>query len=136
MYPNTTFVADFIGESNIMNGDVVSVKNGITSVKIEDDVIFEVNSVDADSIGKKINIMVRPENIKISINPLKNSLHGIVKDIIYDGAVTKLFIDTDGELNLKVNAHGIVNLKEGEGVYLKIEKDSIVAIRGKNYEKQ
>jgi multiple sugar transport system ATP-binding protein len=130
MYPNTTFVADFIGESNIMNGDVVSVKNGITSVKIEDDVIFEVNSVDADDVGKKINIMVRPENIKISINPLKNSLHGVVKDIIYDGAVTKLFIDTDGELNLKVNAHGIVNLKEGEGVYLKIEKDSIVAIRG------
>ena len=76
-------------------------------------------------------MMVRPENIKVSVNPLKDSILGIVKDIIYDGAVTRLFVDTVGELNLKANVHGIVNLKEGQQVYLKIEKESVVPIRGK-----
>ena len=136
MYPNTTFVADFIGESNIIDGEIVSINKGECLVKVEDGVIFEIDSIDADDVGKKINIMVRTENIKVSVNNLKDSIHGIVQDVIYDGAVTKLFIDTDGELNLRVNVHGIVSLKEGDSVYLKIEKDSIVPIRGKNYEKK
>ena len=136
MYPNTTFVADFIGESNIIDGEIVSVNKGVCLVKIEDNVVFEIDANDADLVGKKINIMVRPENIKVSVNNLKDSIHGRVQDVIYDGAVTKLFVDTDGELNLKVNVHGIVSLREGDSVYLKIEKDCIVPIRGKNYEKK
>ena len=136
MFPKTTFVADFIGESNIMNGNIVSLNTDETKVEIEKGLLFSVPREDMDEKDKKMNIMVRPENIKISLNQLKDSIHGIVKDVIYDGAVTKLFIDTDGELNLKVNVHGIVNLKEDDSVYLKIEKDSVVPIRGKNYEKK
>ena len=136
MYPKTTFVADFIGESNIMAGEVVSVDDGYTSVKVADEVIFKIESEFGDEINKKLNIMVRPENIRISVNTLKDSIHGVINDIIYDGAVTKVFVDTDGELNLRVNVHGIVNLHENDNVYLKIEKDSIVPIRGKNYEKK
>ena len=136
MYPKTTFVADFIGESNIINGEIVSVSDNYTSVKIEDNIIFKIDYDNGDAVGKKINIMVRPENIKISTNLLKDSIHGVIKDVIYDGAVTKIFVDTDGELNLRVNAHGIVNLKEEDEVYLKMDKDSIVPIRGKNYEKK
>ena len=136
MYPKTTFVADFIGESNIMSGGIVSVSENCTSVKIEDNIIFKIDYESGDEVGKKINIMVRPENIKISTNLLKDSIHGVIKDVIYDGAVTKIFVDTDGELNLRVNAHGIVDLKEEDEVYLKMDKDSIVPIRGKNYEKK
>lgn len=136
MYPKTTFVADFIGESNIMSGEIVSVSENYTCVKIEDNIIFKIDYNTGDEVGKKINIMVRPENIKISTNLLKDSIHGVIKDVIYDGAVTKIFVDTDGELNLRVNAHGIVNLKEEDEVYLKMDKDSIVPIRGKNYEKK
>ena len=136
MYPNTTFVADFIGESNIIDGEIVSINKEECLVKVEDGVLYKIDKNDVDEVGKKINIMVRPENIKVSVNSLKDSIHGIVQDVIYDGAVTKLFIDTDGELNLRVNVHGIVSLKEGDSVYLKIERDSIVPIRGKNYEKK
>ena len=136
MYPNSVFVADFIGESNIMNGEITSLNDNIVDVKVEDDVYFTVPRDVNDDLGKKIAIMVRPENIKISSNILKNSIQGVVRDVIYDGAVTKLFIDTEGELNLKVNVHGIVNLVEGEIIYLKIEKDSVVPIRGRKYEKK
>ena len=136
VYPNSVFVADFIGESNIMNGEITSLNDNIVDVKVEDDVYFTVPRDVNDDLGKKIAIMVRPENIKISSNILKNSIQGVVRDVIYDGAVTKLFIDTEGELNLKVNVHGIVNLVEREIIYLKIEKDSVVPIRGRKYEKK
>ena len=132
MYPKTTFVADFIGESNIMSGEIVSFNDNTVNIKVDNNIFFTVLGDEKDKIGDKINIMVRPENIKISNNSLKNGICGVVKDVIYDGAITKLFIDTEGDLNLKVNVQGIVNLKEEDEVYLKIEKDSIIPIRGKN----
>ena len=136
MYPKTTFVADFIGESNIMNGEIIDIKNNSSMVRVEDDIIFEINKIESDELGKKINILVRPENIRVSSNILKNAIHGIVQDVIYDGAITKLFVDTDGKLNLRVNVHGIVNFKEGDDIYLKIDRECVVPIRGRDYEKR
>ena len=80
--------------------------------------------------------MVRPENIKVSVNPLKDGIKGVVTDVIYDGAITKLFVDTEKMWDLKVNVHGIVDLHEGDNVYVKIDEDVVVPIRGKNYEKK
>ena len=134
--PLTTFVADFIGESNILNGTITSIMDDITNVEMEKGVIFSVAKDERDVVGKKMTVMIRPENIKISRNVLTNSLSGVVQDLIYDGAVTKLFIDKEGDLDLKVNVSGIVDLKEGDLVYLKIDKESIVPIRGNSYEKK
>ena len=133
--PNTVFTADFIGESNIIHGKITSVKDNITTILIDDGITFEVPSSKNDKVKDKINIMIRPENIKISKNELKNSIEGVIKDVVYDGAVTKLFVDTEGELDLKVNASGNIDFKEEETIYLKLEDDDIVPIRGKNYER-
>ena len=129
--PNTVFAADFIGESNIIPGTIKSINNNKTTLVIEDNITFTTPSHEKDKVKNKINILIRPENIKISKNPLKNSIKGIIKDVVYDGATTKLFIDTEGELNLKVNTNGNIDFKEEESIYLKIEDDDIVPIRGK-----
>ena len=134
--PKTTFVADFIGESNIIPGVIKSLSINMIDIKIEDNIMFTVFRDSNDKLGDKINIMVRPENIKVSKNPLKDSIKGVIKEIIYDGAVSKLFIDTEGELNLRVNTPGSLDYKEGEEVYLKIDNSVIVPIRGKKHEKK
>ena len=133
--PSTVFAADFIGESNIIPGVVVRVKDNITTVIIEDNIKFEFPSRDTDMVNNKINIMIRPEDIKISKNELKNSIKGVIKDVVYDGAVTKLFVDTEGNLNLKVNTKGNIDFREEDVIYVKFDDDDIVPIRGKNYEK-
>ena len=136
MYPKTTFVADFIGESNIINCEIVSISDKFTSIMVNNSIVFDILKNSEDEVGKKLNILIRPENIKISANNIKDSILGIVKDIIYDGAVTKLFVDIDDKLSLKVNVHGNIHIKEEDQVYLKIEKDSIIPIRRNNYEKR
>ena len=136
MYPKTTFVADFIGESNIINCEIDSISDNFTSVMINNSIMFDILKDSEDEVGKKLNILIRPENIKISTNNIKDSILGVVKDIIYDGAVTKLFVAIDNKLSLKVNVHGSIHIKEEEQVYLKIEKDSIIPIRRNNYEKR
>ena len=134
--PSTIFAADFIGESNIIPGTITSVKDNITTIKIENDVMFTIPAHESDKVKNKISILIRPENIKISKNELKDSIKGTIKDVVYDGATTKLFIDTDGELNLKVNTKGNVDFTNDEIVYLKIDNDDISPIRGRKYEKQ
>ena len=134
--PKTVFVADFIGESNIINGKIVSINDNISVIEIIDNIKFNVPSADTDSVNDNIKIMVRPENIKISKNNIKGSIQGVIKEMVYDGAVTKLFIDTVGELNLKVNVHGLVSYQENENVYVKIDDDKIVSIRRNNNAKK
>ena len=131
--PKTVFVADFIGESNIIDGEICKIENDKIHVEVIDDIIFKLPLKDTDKLHDKIKIMVRPENIKISKNEIKDGISGVIKDLVYDGAVTKLFIDTVGELNLKVNVHGITSYKIDDIVYVKIA-DDIVPIRRKIYE--
>ena len=134
--PKTVFVADFIGESNIIPGTIKKVNNdNIEVITKEDNITFILPKNENDNIDNKINLLIRPENIKISKNELKESIKGVVKDVVYDGAVTKLFIDTIGELNLKVNASGNIDIDEKETVYIKLDNDYIVPIRGKINEK-
>jgi len=133
-FPKTTYVADFIGESNIFTGDIVSTKD-ITKVKVDSKISFSFPKDKRDLKGDKMSIMIRPENIKISKNTLKDGFSGIINEVIYDGSITKLFIEANDKI-IKVNTHGIVEFKEGDSVYIKFDKDSIVPIRRKNYEKK
>jgi len=130
-FPNSTYVADFIGESNIFNGIIEKI-NTKTLVKIDDNFKIYIENDNRDDINDKISIMIRPENIKVSNNELKDSIEGIIKDVIYDGAITKLFIEVNNKLIIKVNVHGIVDFKENDKVYIKFNEDSIVPIRRKN----
>ena len=129
--PNTVFAADFIGESNILTSTIIAIKGNTTTIKLEDGLTFNIPYHESDKLKNKINILIRPENIKLSKNPLKNSIEGVIKDVVYDGAITKLFIDTEGQLDLKVNTNGNIDFKEEENIYLKLEDDDIVPIRGK-----
>ena len=129
--PKTTFVADFIGESNIIPSRVTKINDDTIEITTNDNIRFIVKKEEKDKLNDKINILIRPENIKISKNELKDSIKGIVKDIVYDGAITKLFIDTISELDLKVNTNGNIELKENEEVFIKLDTNYIIPIRGK-----
>lgn len=133
-FPKTVYVADFIGESNIFSGDIVSIKDK-TKVKVDSFMTFSFDKDEKDIKGDKMSIMIRPENIKVSKNNLKDGLNGVIEEIIYDGSITKLYINVNNRI-IKVNTHGIVEFKEKDLVYIKFLDDSIVPIRRKNYEKK
>ena len=98
--PKTSFVADFIGESNIISGLIKNVNEKKIEVSILDNFILLFTKEDNDNIDNKVNVMIRPENIQIVSDKAKNSLKAIIKDIVYDGSVSKLFILVDEEYKL------------------------------------
>lgn len=128
--PKTTFVADFIGESNIFKSKIIKVNDKTIDVKF-DDKVFTIQKEENDKVDDTINLMIRPENVYISQKPSKNSIQGIIKTVVYDGSITKMFIDNEGDFDLKVTVKGSVNYKEGDTAYIIVEDKDIVPIRGK-----
>jgi spermidine/putrescine transport system ATP-binding protein len=62
----SVFVSNFIGDSNILQGEVVGRENEYTIVRIGD---ATVRAIDAEcsSIGAKVSISVRPEKISLQL---------------------------------------------------------------------
>ena len=130
-YPKTAFVADFIGESNLIKAEITSIKGNTIHVKTQNKITLIFDKEEKDKVGNKINIMIRPENIKISKSVLQDGLKGIVKEVIYDGVITKMVVSVGDAFKLKVTAKGNVIFNVSDEVYLKIDKNSVIPIREK-----
>jgi len=90
-HPKSKFVADFIGESNVLEAIVAS---------IEDEKLI-LNTETGKVIGKNADfqkdevvcISVRPEKIRFSETEVKGfSLAGVVKEHIYVGSFVKSIV--------------------------------------------
>ena len=133
--PNSLYVAEFIGDANAFVTKVSNVDYEKKLVYFENGMVANKNG--NYNVGEKVDIVIRPENIKISSKLKdKNSFNGIVKELIYDGSSTKLIFNLDKNL-VKVVVFG--NDKKFEvgqelNLYWDIE-DIVVFGRGRN-EKQ
>ncbi|MEV4375893.1 ABC transporter ATP-binding protein [Streptosporangium sp. NPDC049644] len=85
--PATTFVAGFIGTSNLLSGTVDGLRSGFAVLRLgdEDQVLTEGGSFAA---GEPIAITVRPEKIGISTEEPTGDLsvvRGVVSEVVYLG---------------------------------------------------
>ena len=86
--PNCRFVADFIGESNVISGVVRSVEGEKLSVETPDGMILACG--EGFTVGEKICVSVRSEYLNLSATPVEGfTLRGKVKDFIYVGAASR-----------------------------------------------
>jgi len=100
--PSNSFVADFIGESNFIEGKVIDVHENyaIVSSRIFGDIKFDIDK--KVSLGSTVKLTLRPEKIKISktqpknIGPKDNTIKAKVEDIIYSGFQSKFYLIIEG----------------------------------------
>ena len=66
--PINSFVADFLGTSNIITGKVTEIEEGIISMKTDDGLSIKVqcNNDMSMRLGQTLTISVRPENMRFS----------------------------------------------------------------------
>lgn len=120
--PTNAFVADFIGESNIVPG------------VMRQDRVLEVlgtvyNCVDEGfAENESIDVVIRPEDIilleedEASIQPQDRLLKGTVKSCLFKGVHYEMIIQT-GDFDFI--AHSTVAEKVGAFMYLDVEPDNI-----------
>ena len=102
--PNCKFVADFIGTSNFMEGQVKSVDKDKANVYIEA-VNCEVTGLISGEVkvGETVAVSVRPEKIRLADKAVmnQNCFEGTIDLATYIGSDTHLHVDVNG-IKLKV----------------------------------
>lgn len=113
--PVNSFVADFIGESNIINGTML--KDYLVNFSGKDFICLDKGFEEMENV----EIVVRPEDIEIT-SPEKGMLVGEVKSVVFMGVHYEMIVDVD---NYEYLIHSTRYSEVGEKVGLILEPDSI-----------
>lgn len=107
--PKTQFVAEFIGETNLLTGKVTSASNGLLSVTLEGSQSIRVASAAAVEPGKHVKVSVRPERIELgAVGEGQNELKVRVTDIVYHGDHLQVQVNAGGRsLVVKANRKAV-----------------------------
>lgn len=127
--PLTKFVAGFIGESNIFDGKVKAIHDGILDVETSAGTMKVLGN--GFNVDEDIHVSIRPEYIKVSTNPVDGfSLNGTVKDYIYMGTVVKTSVDLKDNTELKYSRfEKDEDFQEGDSINIYWNPEKAVAIK-------
>ena len=126
--PNNKFVADFIGETNLLAGKCLSTER----VSCED---FELAvSAAGDLAGKNVIISIRPEKITASRkirNDVENRFEGLVEELFFKGSFVMYKIRIADHARLTVNIPNVdadSRFEAGERVHVGWDHDASVVV--------
>lgn len=116
-YPNSKYVADFIGSINFFDGIIASVDGNEVEIEAKDmDANIVIKNSQSPIIGAHITVAIRPEKILISkILPshiTSNFVEGVVEDIEYLGDVSVYHVLLENEKVVLVTVANFVRKSE------------------------
>jgi putative spermidine/putrescine transport system ATP-binding protein len=121
--PMNSFVAQFIGENNRLNGRLKGEANGSCRVELAGGTMVEALAVNARGDGVATTLSIRPE--RIEVNPtapeIGNRVQATVKELIYLGDHIRAFckVGDNEEFVVKAqNRDGAMSLVQGQTVTL------------------
>ncbi|CAI8717052.1 MULTISPECIES: ABC transporter ATP-binding protein [unclassified Pseudomonas] len=98
--PRTLFVADFLGESNLLPAQIVASQDGVLDVLVGSRGIKASATPNGENLpGAHIHIMVRPQNMLIAkaTDGDVRHLQASVSDVMVTGSLTKVYMSTEEE---------------------------------------
>lgn len=131
--PKTKFVASFIGETNIIEGEVDSVDNKRTLLSTESGEKIKVSHSDL-TVGDHVFIAVRPERLKIKEVPEEGDtcFKGTIKERIYIGAVLRTVVTLQNGRDIIVNelaGNTFSYSKEPMDIFVTLRSENVVVMR-------
>jgi spermidine/putrescine ABC transporter ATP-binding subunit len=95
--PSSIFVSDFIGQTNLIPGDVVAGGAG-TAFRLRAGAVVKAAAPAPLAAGSKAVLSVRPENVRLIPAARANgvALRGIVRESVYLGSSVRVAVDLDG----------------------------------------
>lgn len=121
--PSGEFVADFIGDSNCLVGEVTETAPPLATLVSSQGLKLQVPIKEGWKAGEKHKIFLRPEKLLLSSSPPTgpNSFQGIVKHITYMGSSIRYQVEVEGLCELRVDEQNLAqkpSFKTGDRVYL------------------
>jgi len=117
--PQNSFVAQFIGENNTMEGVITEIKGDQCVVQLDGGDLIDAVPVNVSKVGERTRVSIRPERVEINKDRLQEGAHTLkaeVLEFIYMGDIfrTRLKIAGNDEFVIKTrNAPDQVRLEPG-----------------------
>ena len=134
--PKSRFVADFIGESNIFDGKIKTMEDGILHAECKQgDCLLYGKGFEA---GEDIFISVRPEYLMLSKEKQEGfSLKAKIIDYVFMGTLVKAILLTEDGKEIKYSRfEKNQSLDIGDEVYLYWDYDKGVAIKKTSFDEE
>ena len=116
--PQNSFVAQFIGENNKLNGTVAKVSDGVCQVQLDDGTKVKAKKVNVSAAGDKSTLSLRPERVELDPpKSMDNVIEGRIEELIYLGDHIRVRMNVAGndEFIVKVrNRSNRPQMAEGE----------------------
>jgi ABC-type Fe3+/spermidine/putrescine transport system ATPase subunit len=113
--PANEFVASFVGETNVFEGEVKRVDDDIVEVKTAFEVLKALKGSQEVAKGDTVRVLVRPEDITVGAAlEGSNIIGGRVADIAFAGGIEEVFVELPGA----ARAHVMRSLKNAETLEL------------------
>jgi spermidine/putrescine transport system ATP-binding protein len=128
--PATRFVASFIGDTNIVEAQILGADSGMLRCRLEGGLELQVRQQESPPSGK-ILLSLRPEKVRIHrTDPLGiNSFPARVAMEIFKGAVDELTLTVQGDLQLGAilanDGNAGTDFHEGDQVFASIQPEDI-----------
>ncbi|ENN88868.1 spermidine/putrescine ABC transporter ATPase subunit [Rhizobium freirei PRF 81] len=119
--PNCRFVADFIGDVNILDGNVISAHSGIVEIAVDSALTLRSASNEVPARGSRASIAIRPEKLRVTPRPPANAsvnaTEGEIWDIAYLGDMTVFHVKLKSGQVLKASSLNAVRVVEEPFAY-------------------
>lgn len=94
-HPSNRFVASFVGESNLIEAEIMQKRGTTVTLKNRAGYVFDAESRDAIDVGR-VTVLVRPERIAIANEPTASSTPVTVMSAIFLGEILRIEAQMDG----------------------------------------
>lgn len=92
-HPAERFVANFIGETNFLEAEVVAARNGVADVRLPSGQVVPASLPDAGSVSGKVTVAVRPEQSRLVRVAQGADLKGTLRNVVYFGTDTHYHLE-------------------------------------------
>ncbi len=119
--PQNSFVAQFIGENNALDGTVQQISGNRCTVRLDSGDVIDALPVNVTSPGDKTRVSIRPERVEFNpeLGPDAHTLEAEVLEFVYMGDVFRTRLKVAGIDNFVVktrNRSDQIRLRPGEKV--------------------
>lgn len=126
--PETSFVASFVGEANVIRGKVAGVDGDLISISALGNTIKTLSGGKAYSVGDDICIAVRRENVSMASDG--EGIPAKVCEKIFAGGTLRIVAETSDGAKLTSSKHGINSeYAIGDTVYASWAPENAVIVR-------
>ena len=130
--PEFEFVADFVGQTNILDATVVEAGDSGMRVSIRHGLDLIATPGPSANTGSKVRLMIRPEKIELSQQQVSgpNALEGTISFVEYQGSIIRYTAQISDDFALYVETQNkTLPFKPGQPAWIRIPPEHFKHLR-------